>query len=144
MEPERNLVLSLYEVGVANRCQPVAHGEAAARLLNKVQPYLVFTGTIHPAKGCDMYRDMEEGRFTEPCFKEYIEEEETFLSTLDLKNAEYFGIHPANILQLHGQLPADKERLLTALRKQRDEADPDLLAKIPERFGEEGMIFNWD
>ena len=130
--------------GAAGAGRGTEHGEATARFLNKVQPYLIFTGTIHPAEGCDMFEDMRAGRFIEPVFEEYIAEEERFLETLAMRDAEYFGIHPANILQLHGQLPADKEKLLCKLRKERAEADPALLSKLPERIGLEGMIFNWN
>lgn len=130
--------------GAAGAGNGIAHAKETAAVLNEAQPYLVFTNTIHSEKGCDLYADMQEGRFIEPTFGEYIAEEEQFLTDLEMKDAEYYGIHPANVLQLRGRLPGDKEALLRELRSQRDSADPELLKQRPRRLDSEGMIINWN
>ena len=130
--------------GAAGAGRGVMHGEETAKVLNRVQPGLVFTNTIHASEGSDLYEDMKAGLFTEPDFAEYIREEERFLETLEMEDSVYFGMHPANILQLMGHLPDDKEKLLKRLRSERDAADASLLSERPLRFGNEGMICNWN
>ena len=130
--------------GAAGAGHGVEHAKVTAALLNEVQPYLIFTNTIHASEGCALYDDMKNGLFIEPDFEEYIAEEETFLSDLQMHNAEYYGIHPANVLQLHGQLPQDKENLLAELRSQRDAAPKELLKSRPKRLDGEGLIMNWN
>ena len=116
---------------------PERHHEnaaATAALLNETKPYLIFTGTIHSDPGCPLYEDMQSGRFVESTFGEYLDEEEELLERLDLTDCYLFGLHPSNIVTMHGYLPEDKAAMLELVRKRREEL-ANRLDERPVRYG---------
>ena len=112
---------------------------ATAALLNETKPYLIFTGTIHSDPGCPLYEDMQSGRFVESTFGEYLDEEEELLELLDLTDCYLFGLHPSNIVTMHGNLPEDKAAMLDLIRKRREEL-ADRLDERPVRYGEGAVL----
>ena len=112
---------------------------ATAALLNETKPYLIFTGTIHSDPGCPLYEDMQSGRFVESTFGEYLDEEEELLELLDLTDCYLFGLHPSNIVTMHGYLPEDKAAMLELVRKRREEL-ANRLDERPVRYGEGAVL----
>ena len=112
---------------------------ATAALLNETKPYLIFTGTIHSDPGCPLYEDMQAGRFVESTFGEYLDEEEELLELLDLTDCYLFGLHPSNIVRMHGNLPEDKEAMLELIRKRREQL-ANRLDERPVRYGEGAVL----
>ena len=112
---------------------------ATAALLNETKPYLIFTGTIHSDPGCPLYEDMQSGRFVESTFGEYLDEEEELLELLDPTDCYFFGLHPSNIVRMHGNLPEDKAAMLALVRKRREEL-ANRLDERPVRYGEGAVI----
>lgn len=110
-----------------------------AKLINETKPYLIFTGTIHADKGCPLYEDMRSGRFKECMIGEYLDEEELLLNSIDIP-CYYFGLHPSNIVPMHGMLPQDKDALLSAIRNAKTSFSPVQLTSIPQRAGEGAII----
>lgn len=125
--------------GCAGAGLRVENARKTAELLNKTEPYLIFTGTIHADPGCELYDVMENGTFRENTVGEYLEEEEQFLSALDARECLYFGLHPSNVVGLYGNLMDDKQNMLQQLQHKRKELTPARLRSIPRRGGE-GMI----
>ena len=112
---------------------------STAALLNETKPYLIFTGTIHSDPGCPLYEDMQSGRFVESTFGEYLDEEEELLELLDLTDCYLFGLHPSNIVTMHGNLPEDKAAMLAQVRERREEL-ADRLDERPVRYGEGAVL----
>ena len=125
--------------GVAGAGMEKENAEATAKLLNRTDPYLIFTGTIHTEPGCPLYDEIKAGRFIEGTIGQYLYEEELLLSHLDLSDCYYFGLHPSNVVRMHGYLPEDKEKLLDFVTMGREQFK-DHLNDIPERYGEGGII----
>ena len=113
-----------------------------AELINKTQPYLFFTGTIHADAGCPLYDRMRSGEFHENTVSEYLEEQEVFLQHLALEDSYCFGLHPANIVRMQGWLPRDQKAMIAAVREKRNELSPAQLASIPKRLSGEGAILS--
>ena len=112
---------------------------ATAALLNETKPYLIFTGTIHSDLGCPLYEDIQNGRFVESTFGEYLDEEEELLELLELTDCYLFGLHPSNIVTMHGNLPEDKAVMLDLIRKRREEL-ANRLDERPVRYGEGAVL----
>ena len=111
---------------------------ATAALLNQTTPYLIFTGTIHADPGCPLYGDIKNGQFAENTIEEYLNEEDRLLELLQLDPCYYFGLHPSNIVPMHGFLPKDRERMREEIAdfRQRHQA---ILVERPVR-GNEGAV----
>ena len=116
------------------------NAEATAALLNKTKPYLIFTGTIHADEGCPLYNDFQSGAFEESTFGEYLDEEERFLSLLDLDPCFFFGRHPSNVVPMQGWLNQDKEKMIEIVRAVRARLEKKLHER--PRHGGEGAILN--
>lgn len=112
---------------------------ATAALLNETKPYLIFTGTIHSDPGCPLYEDIQNGSFVESTFGEYLDEEEELLKILELTDCYLFGLHPSNIVTMHGNLPEDKAVMLDLIRKRREEL-ANRLDERPVRYGEGAVL----
>ena len=59
--------------GCAGAGNGILNAEKTAELMNRTQPALIFTGTIHAEEGCPLYEDMRSGSFTEPTVGEYLD-----------------------------------------------------------------------
>ena len=68
-----------------------------------------------------------------------MNEEEELLKLLDLDECYYFGLHPSNVVQMHGHLNQDKEEMLQEVRRRREELTP-YLNMHPVRRGEGAIV----
>lgn len=115
------------------------HAEATAELLNRTQPYLIFTGTIHSEPGCELYEEMMSGTYCGNTVGEILDEEELLLSKLQLEHCYYFGLHPSNIIRIHGYIPEHQEEMIEAVANARKKLEK-YLDRIPERYGEGAVV----
>jgi histone acetyltransferase (RNA polymerase elongator complex component) len=114
------------------------NAEASARLINAVQPPILFMGTLHTDPGCSLHQDMKSGAFPECTFGQLLDEQEELISLLELDNTYYFGLHPSNIIPIQGMLPRDKDAMIQAIHEMRSHLKGQL-EKYPVR-GSEGSI----
>jgi radical SAM superfamily enzyme YgiQ (UPF0313 family) len=128
-----NLILGLAGAGLWRE-----NAEATAELMNKTNPYLIFTGTVHTEPGCRLYDEIENGAFVENTIGGYLDEEECLLHHLTLDYSFFFGLHPSNLVRMQGYLQRDKERFLAELSACRNRHSAEL-DKKPVR-GQEGAI----
>ena len=117
------------------------NADATAQLMNKTKPNLIFTGTIHADPGCPLYEDLKSGAFQECTFGDYLDEEEHFLSQLELEDCLYFGAHPSNVVPMKGPLPAGKDAMLLHIQETRSRLHFQL-DQIPKRSAEGAIVFN--
>lgn len=75
----------------------------------------------------------------ESTFGEYLDEEEELLELIDLKDCYLFGLHPSNIVRMHGSLPGDKAAMLELIRERRAQLR-DRLDDRPVRYGEGAVL----
>lgn len=116
------------------------NAEATARLLNTVQPHLLFIGTLHAEPGCALYADMKNDEFKECTFGQLLDEQELLISLLEPEDTHYFGSHPSNVVPMEGWLPKHKEEMLSIIRDTRKQMCLKL-DDYPVR-GAEGSIMN--
>ncbi|MBQ9008758.1 MAG: radical SAM protein [Clostridia bacterium] len=122
----------------AARCRENA--ETSADLLNTIQPYLIFLGTLHAEPGCSLHEDIDQGSFRECSFGQLLLEQEILLTRLNQESALLICTHPSNVALTEGILPRDREAMLEEVRSAR-EILSDRLTEIPLR-GPEGMVLN--
>lgn len=126
-------------IGAAGAEQYHEHALANARLLNETQPYLLFTGSLHYERGCELFNAVKDGRFVESTLGELLQEELTMLEALDLKSTYFFGLHPSNAVPLSGRLPQKQDTMIEKLRRALATLPAQLLSAVPKR-GNEGRI----
>lgn len=126
--------------GCAGRERRLENAIKTAELLNKTEPYLIFTGTVHADPGCPLYEQMASGAFRENTLEEYLQEEEAFLRHLRLEDCFLFGLHPSNAARIRGWLSRDKEAMLRCLSRLKAQLPRETLTTVPRRLGEGAII----
>lgn len=99
---------------------------ANAKILNELQPYLIFVATMHVDEGSRLSEELKTGKFTENTLGQNLQEELEMLKKLELNNTIFFGLHTSNVIPVNGLLPKDKKELVGYLEKG--------LARIPEKI----------
>lgn len=115
------------------------NAEATADMLNRVQPHLLFIGTLHADKGCQLYYDMQNGIFKECTYGQLLDEQELLIRKLELNDTIYFGSHPSNVVPMEGYLPLHKEEMLDVIQKTRERLH-NRLNTYPLRAGEGSIL----
>jgi radical SAM superfamily enzyme YgiQ (UPF0313 family) len=111
-------------LGAAGADKWMENAVANAKILNELQPFLIFVATLHVDAGSPLYEELKAGKFTENTLGQNLNEELEMLKRLELDNTIFFGLHTSNVIQLDGILSKDKDELIDYLEKG--------LAKIPE------------
>ena len=115
------------------------NAEATARLVNAVQPSVMFIGTLHAEPGCSLYADMKSGTFHECTTGQMLDEQEELIRGLELEHTYYFGVHPSNIVPMRGWLPGGQGEMLEEIRNTRERLRGKL-DRYPVRGGEGSIL----
>jgi radical SAM superfamily enzyme YgiQ (UPF0313 family) len=113
-------------LGAAGADKWMENAIANAKILNELQPYLIFLATLHVDAGSSLYDELKAGTFTENTLGQNLKEELEMLKRLELNHTIFFGLHTSNVIPVNGTLPGDKAELVAYLEKGQ--------AKIPERI----------
>ncbi len=107
------------------------HAEMSASMLSAMDPSYASLLTLMIEPIAPLYRELREGSFKLLTPAQVLDETELFLSGVDLEGPCVFrSNHASNYLSLRGDLPRDKERMLTEIRRAKQ--DPGTLK--PEYF----------
>ncbi len=92
------------------------HAIETARVLNEISPDDIRLLTIGVKSDSDLGRQMAAGRFTLPSEADIIQEQRLLLENLSGIESHYANHHSVDLLlEVRGQLPEDKARLLAIL-----------------------------
>ncbi len=93
------------------------HALKTARLLNQVDPDYIRLRTLTIKEGMPLYEKERSGEFQRLSDAQVVKEEELWIENLEV-TSYLASDHATNVLmEVRGQLPEDKERLLTVIRK---------------------------
>jgi len=113
---------------------------ANAAFLNEVQPYLIFTGTLHIDKGSRLEKDYMDGEYIEATIGEILQEEIEMTKRLELDDCIFFGLHPSNVVVASAYLPEQKGELVSYMEKQYLNMSEEKKKMRPTRGSEGGII----
>lgn len=103
-------------LGLGGRELTKDHAIETARVLNEINPDDIRLLTIGVKSDSDLGRQMATGRFTLPSEAQIIEEQRLLLENLEGIESHYANHHSVDLLlEVRGQLPRDKARLLAVL-----------------------------
>lgn len=92
------------------------HATETARVLNEINPNFIRVLTIGIKEGSGLEKQMKEGTYHLQTEKQFIEEQRLLLERLDGISSYYVNHHAVDLLmEVRGQLPGDKARLLAIL-----------------------------
>lgn len=112
---------------------------AAATIINRYKPILVFSGSLHFAEGAPLYAAEQAGEFKENTVRELIEEQRALIAGITIPTI-YFGLHVSNPIPLYGKIPQMREKMLARIDRRLNEIEPEILNASPRRSEREGGI----
>ncbi len=97
-----------YILGVGGKGKGIENAIETAKLINATKPTIVWVGSLGVFDGSEMPSDVENGIFTQATELEILEEELKVLELIELENVRFNGLHPTNVVGVHGILPQYK------------------------------------
>ena len=103
-------------IGLGGRELSTAHAVATAQALNQIDADFIRVRTIGVKVGSRLEQSLQRGEYQLQTEEELIREQRLFLENLDGITGYYSNDHAVNLLmEVEGQLPAAKQRLLGLL-----------------------------
>jgi len=103
-------------LGLGGKQLSKAHAIETAKVLNEINPDYIRLLTIGVKPGSGLDHQMAKGEFTLPSEAQIISEQRLLLEHLEGITSHYANHHSVDLLlEIRGQLPEDKDRLLTIL-----------------------------
>ena len=100
------------------------HAIASGTMISEMEPSYVGLLTLITEPGCELYRDIKEGRFQLLSPMEVLAETALLLENANVtKTCVFRSNHASNYVSLKGDLPRDKEKMLSQLREAMNNAD---------------------
>ena len=101
-------------VGIGGKERWREHATESARVISAIRPDFIRLRTFIPRPGTPLFDTWREGGIQLLSAHEAVEETRLFISLLDTES-HLLSDHISNFWDVHGRLPADKERMLAEL-----------------------------
>jgi radical SAM superfamily enzyme len=107
--------VSLYVLlGIGGESSWQEHALKTAKVLNKINPDFIRVRTLTPQPGTPVFQWWEEGSFEMPSPETILKEQRALIGGL-LVTSQYLSDHVSNYAPVHGNLPADKAKMLSEI-----------------------------
>lgn len=101
--------------GIAGHRRGLENAEATAEFLSRTAPTAVINFSMFLHKHAPLYTSIADGTFPPATEQETLEEERHLLELLETSGLAYDGFHDAIALRVRGQLPRDRQKMLSRL-----------------------------
>ncbi len=114
---EAGFELSLYVLlGIGGEDRSRDHARHTADVLNAIDPHFIRVRTLVPYPGTPIFDQINEGVFNPASPKTILTETLTLVENLNV-HSEFLSDHISNLVNLNGTLPADKPKMVDAMRE---------------------------
>ena len=124
---------ALMILGLAGKGRGAESGEAAAKLINRINPKVTRLTTLSVFPGSDLEKDVKEGRFEEAGEKEILTEEKIILENVILDDMYLWASHVLNSTPLAGYMGKDRDRMIKSIEEDIEDMDEELFRKTFRR-----------
>lgn len=105
-----------YLAGISGSGRGVKGAFDSAQLFSQTHPKLIGSSMLTIFPESELYQEIQAGNWAEESELEKLEEVMTLIRYLDIP-VEFAMLGASNAVQVHGRLPGDRERMLSALEK---------------------------
>ncbi len=102
-------------VGIAGKENSKKHAEMTGKVFSEMKPRFISLLTLFPAKGSEIYDEINNKSFTMLSETERLKETKEILKNINNTKSIFRADHASNLLPLSGTLPKDKARLLSEI-----------------------------
>ncbi len=117
-----------YILGIGGKGNGMQNAHDTAKFINKTKPSLVWCGTLGVPEEGEIMEDIRNGNFTLASELEILEEEMKLIELLELENVKFNGMHPTNLVSVHGILPQYKKFMIAEIEDFIDYKGKDFLS----------------
>ena len=118
-----------YILGAAGKGNGERNALATAKFFNQLKPDVIWTMNLMVMPGTPLFAEREGGEFTEADELEKIKELKLFLENLETPT-ELISVHGSNLVDVTGQIPDDKPKMLEKLQKAIDGYDVEKMERL--------------
>ncbi|MCT4632443.1 MAG: radical SAM protein [Firmicutes bacterium] len=111
------------------------HIKKSIDFINQTEPRLVFLANLHIDPGTPLFASRSKGTFKENTVRMNIQETIDLVDGIEIET-ELFGLHPSNIIPIHGILPNEKYKILNKLLRYEKDFPKLFLDSVPDKVGE--------
>ncbi len=122
-----------YILGVGGKGKGIQNAMDTAKLINATKPSIIWYGSLGIFEGSDIPKDIQNAAFSPATELEILEEELKVLELLELENVRFNGMHPTNVVSVHGTLPQDKKLMMLEIQDFIEYADASFLNSCMQR-----------
>lgn len=108
-------------LGIGGVDRSLAHAQATAALLNKIQPNQIAALSLMPLDNTELGHLCRSGKFAELSAEQAAMELKALISGLTRDRVQFMANHASNYLPLSGRLQKDKQKFLQALDQALDD-----------------------
>jgi len=101
-------------LGIGGEANWQEHASETAKVLNEIDPDFIRVRTLVPVTGTPVFEWWQEGSFEMPGPETILREQKTLIEALSV-HSKYLSDHVSNYAPIHGDLPADKTRMLSMI-----------------------------
>lgn len=106
---------SIFLLGAGGTARSEEHAEGSARLITAMDPAFVSCLTLTVLPGTPIAKMQQSGKFELPSVRRMLEELRTIVALAAPTNAVFRTNHASNYLPLSGNLPRDRDRILSVI-----------------------------
>ncbi len=99
-------------LGIAGVAASLAHAQATAEALNRMQPHQIAVLTLMVLENTPLYRLQRQGRYVMPDTAQLFGELRGLLTGLASFRTQFHANHASNYFSLSGRLPKDRDSML--------------------------------
>jgi len=121
--------LAAYILGAAGKDNSERNALESAKFFNQIKPDVVWIMNLIVFQGTPLFDELQKGEFTEADELEKLKELKMFLENLEI-STEFLSVHGSNLLDVTGQLPNDKPKMLDKLQRAIDNYDPNQMERL--------------
>ncbi len=109
--------VSLYVLlGIGGEANWHEHASETAKVLNQINPDFIRVRTLVPLPGTSVFEWWKEGSFKMPSPDTILKEQKALIQDL-LVRSQYLSDHVSNYAPINGNLPDDKDRMLSTINE---------------------------
>ncbi len=105
-----------YILGIGGKGRGIINAIDTAKLINAVKPTTIWYGSLGIYEDADLAQKVRDKNFTPASELELLEEEIKILELIELQNVRFNGLHPTNLVPVHGILPAYRNLMINEIK----------------------------
>lgn len=124
----------IFLLGIGGSGKGIRNAIDTSKLINTIKPKLVGLTSLGIFEGSELSKEVHNGDFIPATELEILREERKLIELIEVENMPFYGNHPTNAINIVGNLPRDKQKMIKRIDDSIKDTDNKLLNGVGERY----------